>query len=145
MADSMSEVFIIKTSDRKTGISTLLNSLGLTDYAGKTVALKANYNSADPFPASTHIDTLRALVQNLKDADASDLTLAERSGMGNTTEVLEKMGVLALSKELEFETILDDVGKEEWLKVEHKGTHWLKVSTWQKSSMTLTKLFKPAA
>jgi uncharacterized protein (DUF362 family) len=127
MADSMSEVFILRTSDRKTGIATLLNSLGLTDYAGKTVALKANYNSADPFPASTHIDTLRALVQNLKDADASGLTLAERSGMGNTAEVLEQMGVIALSKELDFKTIvLDDVGKEEWLKVEHKGTHWLK-------------------
>ena len=127
MSDSMSEVFILKTSDRKKGIPTLLNKLGLTDYAGKTVALKANYNSADQFPASTHIDTLGALVQNLKDADASDLILAERSGMGNTAEVLEQMGVIALSKELEFKTIvLDDVGKEDWLKVEHKGTHWLK-------------------
>jgi uncharacterized protein (DUF362 family) len=127
MLDSIGQVFILKTSERKTGISTLLNKLGLTDYAGKIVALKANYNSADPFPASTHIDTLRALVQNLKDADVSDLTLAERSGMGNTSEVLEQMGVLALSKELEFKTIvLDDVGKEDWLKVEHKGTHWLK-------------------
>ena len=127
MADLMSEVFILKTSERKTGIPTLLNKLGLTDYAGKTVALKANYNSADPFPASTHIDTLRALVQNLKDSGASNLTLAERSGMGNTEGVLKQMGVLALSKELEFKTIiLDDVGKESWLKVEHKGTHWLK-------------------
>ena len=127
MLDSIGQVFILKTSERKTGISTLLNKLGLTDYAGKIVALNANYNSADPFPASTHIDTLRALVQNLKDADVSDLTLAERSGMGNTSEVLEQMGVLALSKELEFKTIvLDDVGKEDWLKVEHKGTHWLK-------------------
>jgi len=123
----MNEVFILKTSDRKTGIPKLLNKLELTDYSGKTVALKANYNSADPFPASTHIDTLRALVQNLKDADVSDLTLAERSGMGNTAEVLEQMGVLSLSKELEFKTIvLDDIGKEDWLKVEHKGTHWLK-------------------
>jgi uncharacterized protein (DUF362 family) len=127
MADSISEVLILKTSDRKTGIPTLLNKLGLTDYAGKTIALKANYNSADPFPASTDIDTLRVLVQNLKDAGASDLTLAERSGMGNTAEVLEQMGVLSLSKELDFKTlVLDDVGKEDWLKVEHKGTHWLK-------------------
>jgi uncharacterized protein (DUF362 family) len=127
MADSLSEVFILNTSDRKTGIPKLLKRLGLTDYAGKTVALKANYNSADPFPASTDIDTLRVLVQNLKDAGASDFTLAERSGMGNTAEVLEQMGVQALSKELEFKTIvLDDIGKEGWLKVEHKGTHWLK-------------------
>ncbi len=123
----MGQVFILKTPDRKTGISTLLNKIGLSDYAGKIVALKANYNSADLFPASTHIDTLRELVQNLKDAGVSDLALAERSGMGNTAEVLEQMGVLALSKELGFKTIiLDDICKEDWLKIEHKNTHWLK-------------------
>ena len=66
------------------------------------MALKANYNSADPFPASTHIGTLRALVEGLKVAGASEVTLAERSGMGDTEDVLEQMGVLALSKELGF-------------------------------------------
>jgi len=125
--NSMSEVFILRTNNRTTGIPALLNKIGLTDYQGKTVALKANYNSADPFPASTHIDTLRSLVQTLKHAGARDLTLAERSGMGDTKEVLEQMGVLALSEELEFKTvILDEVGKEDWLKVEQQGTHWLK-------------------
>jgi len=41
--------------------------------------LKANFNSADPFPASTHLDILRAIVQTLKNAGTSDITLAERS------------------------------------------------------------------
>jgi uncharacterized protein (DUF362 family) len=53
------------------------------------VALKANFNSADPFPASTHLDTLRAIVQTLKNAGASGITLAERSGMGDTEQVLK--------------------------------------------------------
>jgi len=125
MANSLGEVFILKTTDRATGISALLNKLSLDDYSGKQVALKANYNSADPFPASTHLDTLRAIVVNLKGAGASGITLAERSGMGDTEQVLEQMGVLALSRELGFKAVvLNDVGKEDWLKVERGGTHW---------------------
>ena len=125
MANSLGEVFILKTTDRATGIPALLNKLSLDDYSGKQVALKANYNSADPFPASTHLDTLRAIVVNLKGAGASGITLAERSGMGDTEQVLAQMGVLALSRELGFKAVvLNDVGKEDWLKVERGGTHW---------------------
>ena len=127
MANSLGEVFILKTSDRTNGIPAILKKIGIDDYSGMQVALKANYNSADPFPASTHIDTLRTLVEILKGAGANSITLAERSGMGDTRAVLEEMGVLALSKELEFCTVvLDEVGKEDWLKVERPNTHWLK-------------------
>jgi uncharacterized protein (DUF362 family) len=125
MANSLGEVFILKTTDRANGVPALLNKFGLGDYSGKQVALKANYNSADPFPASTHLDTLRAIVENLKGAGAGGITLAERSGMGDTEQVLEKMGVLALSRELGFKAVvLNNVGKEDWLKVERGGTHW---------------------
>jgi uncharacterized protein (DUF362 family) len=127
MAKSNGEVFLLKTTDRKAGMPALLSKLGLSDYSGKRVALKANFNSADPFPASTHIDTLRALVENLKAAGAGQITLAERSGMGDTREVLEQMGVFALSKELCFEAIvLDEVPKKDWVKFERANTHWLK-------------------
>ena len=126
MDDSLGEVFILKTTNRTTGVPKMLNQLGLSDYAGKQVALKANFNSADPFPASTHLDTLRAIVETIKGAGASNITLAERSGMGNTGQVLKQMGVLALSKELGFNAVvLDDVGKDGWLKFERKGMHWL--------------------
>ena len=125
MANSLGEVFVMKTADRATGVPGLLRKFDLDDYSGKQVALKANYNSADPFPASTHLDTLRGLVQGLKNAGASGITLAERSGMGDTEHVLEKMGVLALAKELEFKAVvLNGVGKDDWMKVEKDGTHW---------------------
>ena len=127
MANSSGEVFVLKTTDRATGVPVLLEKLDLTDYSEKAVALKANYNSADPFPASTHIDTLRALVQGLKNAGASSIALAERSGMGDTEEVLEEMGVLALARELGFKAIvLNDVSKDDWMKVEKDGTHWVR-------------------
>ena len=127
MADSSGEVFVLKTTDRATGVPALLGKFNLSDFSGKEVALKANYNSADPFPASTHIDTLRAIVEDLKGAGAGGITLAERSGMGETREVLEDMGVLSLSEEMGFKAIvLEEVGSDDWVKVEREGTHWLR-------------------
>jgi uncharacterized protein (DUF362 family) len=124
---SNGEVFIIKTSDRSLGVITLMNRFDLHDFSGKHVALKANFNSSDPFPASTHLDTLQAIVETLKRMNAADVTLGERSGMGNTRTVLEKMGVLALSKRLDFDTlVLDELAKEDWAKIGRDGMHWLK-------------------
>jgi len=121
------EVYILKTTDRKSAIPPLLNQFDLANFNGKPVALKANYNSADPYPASTHIDTLRAIVENLQAAGIESLTLAERSGMGDTREVLETTGVFALSKELGFKTVvLDDVSKQDWVKFDRGNTHWLR-------------------
>jgi uncharacterized protein (DUF362 family) len=126
MVNSLGEVFVLKTTDRATGVPTLLKKFRLDDYSGKQVALKANFNSADPYPASTHIDTLRAIVETLKGSGAVGITLAERSGMGDTAQVLEQMGVLALSKELGFDAlVLDTVAKEGWVKVERGKNHWL--------------------
>ena len=126
MVDSLGEVFLLKTTDRAVGVPELINQIGLSDYPKKQIAIKANFNSADPFPASTHLDTLRAIIISLKNAEVATITLAERSGMGNTENVLEQMGVFALSKELGFETlILDNIGKDGWVKFNRDKTHWL--------------------
>ncbi len=95
------------------------------DLSGKSVALKANFNSADPFPASTHADTLRALITLLKEAGAREITVVERSGMGGTRENLEELGILALAKQLGFKVVvLDEEPAERWAHVERDGTHW---------------------
>jgi uncharacterized protein (DUF362 family) len=121
------KVHLLKTSDREAGVRGLLGRFELDEYAGKRVALKANFNSADPFPASTHLDTLGAIVKVLREAGAGEIILAERSGMGDTRKVLEEMGVFDLSKELGFEVVvLDEVPKEDWAKIEGEGNHWLR-------------------
>ncbi len=126
MSKHKADVFITKTSNRNADIKKLLSKFDLADFEGKNVAVKANFNSADPFPASTHLDTLRAIVETLQEHKAANVTLGERSGMGNTREVLERMGVAGLSKELGFSTVvLDELGKEGWLKIGREGTHWL--------------------
>ena len=97
------------------------------DFSGKTVALKANYNSDDPFPASTHIDTLNAMVESIKRGGASKVTVGERSGMGETQKVLENRGVFSLGDRLGFDVkVLDELEKDDWVKVEKGQSHWLR-------------------
>ena len=125
--DNAGEVFLVKTTDRQEGIEKLFENLAMDGFKDKTVALKANFNSADPFPASTHIQTLQTILDELKAVESGKIILAERSGMGNTTKVLEKMGVYDLAQKYNFEVVvLDDEGAEGWVKIERDGTHWLK-------------------
>lgn len=120
------EVYLIKTSSREEGIKKLLENYDMNDFKDKNVALKANYNSADPFPASTHLETLGTIVESVKDSGAKEIILAERSGMGETREVLESMGVLALAEDKGFKvTVLDEEDIDGWIKIEGEGNHWV--------------------
>ncbi len=118
-----SKVYVIKTSNRETGIRELLRSFGPVDLSGKKVAIKANFNSADPFPASTHLETLTAIVDFLK-AKGAGITVAERSGMGNTKKVLEETGVLQLAGNKGFDVVVLDDLESGWNRVKHNGSHW---------------------
>jgi len=120
-------VYVSKPVDREEGVKALLEQYNLDDYRGSEVALKANYNSDDPFPASTHIDTLRNLVKGIRDSGASRIILAERSGMGDTRRVLENRGVMELGKDLGFEVVvLDKLDKDGWSHISGDGNHWLR-------------------
>jgi len=121
-----SSVFLVSTNDREKGIEKLLQKINLATYKDAKVALKANYNSDDLFPASTHSDTIRAIINGLKGAGAAEITLAERSGVGDTRRVLENLGVVRLAEELGSKVVaLDDLGPENWSGVDSEGTHWL--------------------
>ncbi len=117
-----SKVYVIKTGDRKKGTAELIKNFDPGNLSGKKVAIKANYNSADLFPASTHIDTLSVIVDVLKEHDTR-IVLAERSGMGDTRKVLEDTGVMGLAGNKGFEVvILDELKSDGWVK--EKGSHW---------------------
>jgi uncharacterized protein (DUF362 family) len=133
-----SQVYVVETSDRAEGARTLLKEFQDIDFQDKTVALKANYNSADPPPATTHPDTLEALVEYLKKREASRITLAERSGMGGTNAVLDSMGVSALGERLGFDVIsLDDLNATAWEKIEADWLSW-------KDGFYMSKIFREA-
>ena len=119
------KIFVVKTENREEEIRKLLDRFELEEFKAKKVALKANYNSADPFPASTHLDTLRTLVNGLREAGTEEITLAERSGMGDTRTVLEQRGVTKLAAELGFEIlVLDKLAGEGWVRLRPKDSHW---------------------
>lgn len=118
-----SKVYVIKTGDRDSGIRELMKFLDAGDLSGKKVAIKANYNSMDPFPASTHPDTLSVIIDFLNEKGAS-VVLAERSGMGNTRKVLEETGVLELAGKKGFDVVVLDELKKGWSRIRPEGSHW---------------------
>jgi uncharacterized protein (DUF362 family) len=126
VAAGLARVAFVRTRDRAQGIRRALALLGENPVAGKRVLLKPNLNSADPAPASTHPDTLRALVESLQEMGASGITVADRSGMGDTRRVMESLGVYALAEALGFEALVFDelTGGGDWTLVRTEGDHW---------------------
>jgi uncharacterized protein (DUF362 family) len=123
--DRKADVFIADASDRFSGLRSVLAEHDLSVFSGATVALKANYNSDDAFPASSHIDIIRGIAEAVLGEKPSAFTLAERSGMGNTRSVLEFRGVTALAKELGFSTVvLDELDRTGWQEIQDVGLHW---------------------
>jgi len=120
------KVFIATSVERESTVASLLSAVGLSGYSGRSVAVKANFNSGDPFPASTSLDTLRTLVTDLRGAGARDVMIGERSGMGKTRTVLEGLGVVRLGEEMSFGVkVLDELPADGWEKIDRHGTHWL--------------------
>ena len=119
------EIFIAGASDRSIGVQRVLKDVDLSVFSDSEIALKANYNSADPPPASTHIDTLDAVCTAILAEKPKKLTLAERSGMGNTRGVLETRGVITLAQDRGFSTVvLDELERTGWREIQAPGLHW---------------------
>ncbi|MGA9139364.1 MAG: DUF362 domain-containing protein [Methanocella sp.] len=127
MSLSKSVVYVLKTTDRSVGVRRLLERFLISDLKGLTVAIKANFNSADPYPASTHPDTLAALVDMLKANGIGAITVAERSGMGETAAVLRTLGVADMADRKGYGLIdLDELGDMScWDRQGNiEGYHW---------------------
>ncbi|TRO55405.1 DUF362 domain-containing protein [Candidatus Bathyarchaeota archaeon] len=120
-----SEIFLVQGDNRAKAISQLFDQFNLKQFSKKQIALKANYNSADPFPAQTHPETLKLLVKGLQDAGAKEIVMGERSGMGDTRKILEKSGIIDLAKKLKFTvTVLNDLPFSGWLHFDLENSHW---------------------
>lgn len=125
-AEGMARIAFVKTRDRLEGVRRALTLLGENPFSGKTVLLKPNLNSADPAPASTHPDILRALAASLREMGAGAITIADRSGMGNTRQVMERLGVFDLAAEFGLDTLVFDelIDPEDWQLISREGDHW---------------------
>jgi uncharacterized protein (DUF362 family) len=123
--NTKAQVAFIKTTDRAQGVRRGLDLLGINPFSGKSVLLKPNFNSADSGPGSTHNDILRSIVEYLWEAGAQSITVADRSGMGDTRQVMKQKGILDMAAELGFEIlVLDELEKDDWVLLESPDSHW---------------------
>ena len=123
---SVSRVAIALDPSRASGMRKVIEKLGMPELAGKSVFVKPNFNTADPAPGSTHIDTLRTMIELIKAQNPKKIVVGDRSGPANTTKVFQEKGVFALSAELGFDClVLDEMPKDRWTKMKPPGSHWL--------------------
>ena len=116
---------LIRTADRASGIRRAIDLLRINPVRGEDVLLKPNFNTADPFPGSTHNDTLTHLIGHLKKMGAKSITLGERSGPPDTADVLAEKGIYELSKKEGVGIInFEDLPKKDWVRVKPKLCSW---------------------
>ena len=122
----MTKISLVCARNRMEGVRKAIALLESNPVRGKAVVLKPNFNSADATPGSTHNDTLRSLILTLQEMGATRITLAERSGPGDTTrQVMEKKGIFDLAEELGFDIVnLEELGPEGWVHLHPKDSHW---------------------
>ena len=96
---------------------------------GDRVLLKANFNIDDPFPASTDLGFLGAVVELLREDGITNLTLGERAGWPwmPTARVLEEMGVFKFAAEIDLPVIDFDSGPWMDVKLGDRSKWWTNV------------------
>jgi uncharacterized protein (DUF362 family) len=118
-------VVLVKTNDRSAGVRRAMELVGAIEVNGRPVLLKPNFNSADPAPASTHPDILHSLVLGLQERGAQTIAIGERSGMGNTYQVMQQKGIFDFADSLGLETVVfDDLAEADWVVRQDSDFHW---------------------
>ncbi len=118
-------ISFVNTSDRASGIPAAINLLQIDTLQGKNVLLKPNFNTADPFPGSTHNDTLSSMIVQLRKMGAKAVTVGDRSGPTETSEVIRKKEVDRLCQEHGAQLInFEDLPQDQWVRIKPEDCHW---------------------
>lgn len=118
----------------------LLGGLGPTIKSGDRVLVKPNFNSPDPFPGSTDLAFLRAVIRMLQEAGTT-VTIGESSGgvWRPTRNVFRKAGLYEMGRDLGVEVIAFEDRKTDWVKINIDGDY-LKSVTMPRSAYEADKL-----
>ncbi len=102
----------------------LLGPLSAGISRGDRVLVKPNFNSADPYPASTDPTFLRAAVEMLLEAGAH-VTIGESAGgvWRPTRNVFRQAGLYELARSLNVELIAFDDRPKDWVRVRIGGEY----------------------
>ena len=118
MADG--RVVLALDPDRASATRKVVEAMGMPDLNDKNVLIKPNFNTADPPPGSTHMDTLRTMVELVKEETPRKVAIGDRSGPAKTVK-----GVLDLGEKMGVECIVfDQMPKDRWTRIVPPGSHW---------------------
>jgi uncharacterized protein (DUF362 family) len=129
--------------DLRTALTKVISLLGALPQAisrGDRVLVKPNFNSPDPFPASTDLEFLRVVVEMLLEIGAI-VTVGESSGgmWRPSRNVFRKVGVYQLVRELGIELVAFEDKPADWVKVKVNGDY-LSTVTMPRSAYEADKL-----
>jgi uncharacterized protein (DUF362 family) len=120
-----SRVVLVKTDSRADGVTKCLDLLKIDPFEGKNVLIKPNLNTSDETPGSTHVDTLKALLERAREKGAKRLTIGDRSGPEPTAQVFEKKGLPALAGSFDAKLLnFDELGEQNYVKFDPPASHW---------------------
>src|SRR5881396_1039638 len=120
-----SRVALARAGSRKESLAEALALWGEVAVEGKEILLKASFNSPDESPATTSPETLAAVIEQLRARRCGRIRLVERSGMGRTRDIWDRLGITDLARRLDLALVpLDELAPEEWRHAELSGSHW---------------------
>ena len=90
MADG--RVVLALDPDRASATRKVVEAMGMPDLNDKNVLIKPNFNTADPPPGSTHMDTLRTMVELVKEETPRKVAIGDRSGPAKTVKSSGRRG-----------------------------------------------------
>jgi uncharacterized protein (DUF362 family) len=94
---------------------------------GDMILVKANFNTADPLPASSDPQFVKAVIKLLYEHGADRVVLGESSMISfSTREVLQQTGMLQAAEEAGAEVVIFD--EDEWVLVKTGGRYLKKVA-----------------
>ncbi len=131
MLKGKSIVSLVRCKDRNKGLKTALTVLGgiekIVEGRDGYILVKPNCNSDDPFPASTHPDTLRFVLRELLGLGTpeEDIIVGDMSGPSwqPTRKTMLKNEIAGVAKEFNIKTSYFD--EEEWVHIRpQKARTW---------------------
>ena len=120
-SNSTAKIALHKTTDRKVGVRTVMELIEYPSMKDKHVIVKPNFNTSDPAPASTHNDTLSQLITEIKNREAANITLAERTYQP-FDEVITEKGIKEMAEELGFK--IQNLDLDDYTHFKRDDLHW---------------------
>lgn len=102
----MEKVALVKGDERKANIRKALELIADDiDIKGRRPVIKVNFVSTYTPLSATHLDSVRAIVEFLRDRGENAIVLAEGATMGATSRGFQEYGYLDLAKEYDLELV----------------------------------------